>query len=174
MKNVHRLFLSLSCVFVLGVGSSQAQAPTEGDWFGLASGYPLLPTLYYGLDDALGSGVDLRLNAGIRRFSYSVGSGVSGTVLVVGLDALAQIPTTADQIKVYAGGGVALVGGLGMEGDAGGPAFGISAKGLAGVEYRLDNWGLFAELNAGLDSYFTPEGFTRFAPAVRLGANYHF
>ena len=172
MTDIRKLLLCIGCVFVLGAGSSHAQS--EGDWIGLASGYPLLPTVYYGLDDALGSRVDLRLNAGIRRFNYSVGSGVAGTVLSVGADALLQLPVTPEQLKVYAGGGVALAGGSGRQGDAYGFSVNVSARGLAGLEYRLDAWGLVAELNAGLDSYFSPDSFTRFAPALRLGVNYHF
>jgi hypothetical protein len=162
---MRKLLVSIFAVSVLGLGGAFAQVvtvDTEADtpyWAGISSGFPFGANLHFGLSDALGEDMDVRVNT-------SLGVGFFG----VGADLLFGLPieTGTTPVDVYLGGGPNVAVGFG-----GGAAVGVNLFG--GAEYRLTDagfaaGGIFAEVGPSL--VFVPV----FVPIanVKLGFNYHF
>jgi hypothetical protein len=161
---MRKFFVSLFAVSVLGLGGALAQViTTEADvdtpfWAGFSTGYPFGGNLHFGLSDAMGEGMDVRVNT-------SLGLGFFG----LGADLLFDLPveTGTTPVDVYLGGGPS-VGFV-----AGAVGFGVNLFG--GAEYRLteagfSEGGVFAEVGPSLA--FVP-AFAAGA-SVKLGFNYHF
>jgi hypothetical protein len=161
---MRKLFVSILAVSALGLGGALAQVvtvDTEADtpyWAGISSGFPFGANLHFGLSDALGDDMDLRVNT-------SLGFGYFGA----GADLLFGLPvdTGTTPIDIYVGGGPTAAF-----------AFGIAVIGVnvfGGAEYRLSEagfsaGGVFAEVGPSIA--FVPV-FAAGA-SVKLGFNYHF
>jgi hypothetical protein len=161
---MRKFFVSLVAVSVLGLGGAFAQVvTTQADvdspyWAGFSTGFPFGANLHFGLSDALGEGMDVRVNS-------SLGLGFFG----IGADLLFDLPvdTGTTPVDVYFGGGpnVGFVAGIAI----------VGLDLFGGAEYRLTEagfaaGGVFAEVGPSLT--FVP-AFTAGAN-VKLGFNYHF
>lgn len=165
---MRKLFILLLGVLALSAGTAFAQtddastsvnlninnAVTENYWAGLSFGYPGIYG-HFGLKDVLGAGGDVRANLG---YAY-VGGQFS-----LGANALFDINLNVDApLGLYLGGGPYINVGN---------RFIVGVEGLAGLEYRLSDFG------------FNPGGvFFELGPAVgtggfefrsRVGFNYYF
>lgn len=176
---MRKFMITLLAIATLGAGSAFAQS---GMWAGVSTGYPFGVAVHFGMEDLLSPGLDLRVSAsgqfsggGIGAFSYSTfGVMLEGDVLY-GLD-LGADPS----LNAYVGGGL----GLGLL-NVSGPSFSDSSllwnvHGLFGAEYLFTpQWGLFGEVHLGFGGGSfnyngTPVNVGGFAPALRIGGNYHF
>lgn len=161
---MRKFIVTLVAVSVLGLGGAFAQVvAVDADvdtpyWAGISSGFPFGANLHFGVADAFGEGMDVRVNT-------SLGMGFFG----VGGDLLFDLPvdTGTTPIDVYLGGGptVAIA--------AGAAGFGVNLFG--GAEYRLHEagfpaGGVFAEVGPSIA--FVPAFIA--GANVKLGFNYHF
>ena len=138
-----RRIVLVTLVLAALVGS--AVHAQSGTYTGVSIGFPLLVNAHYGLEDLLAPGVDLRLNLGGAALGVG-GYWVYGGVL--GADALYRFghEDEARTVVPYAGGGLGVVF-LGAGGGGGGAdvGFALNGAGALGVEYLLEDVGLFAE-----------------------------
>lgn len=162
---MRKMLIALFAVAVLGAGSALAQDMSvqydTTQWAGVGLGYPF--QVYYGIDNAVGQDLDLRVRVSSYFWNVSLGA-----------DILTPITTIENMpITVYAGGGpnVDYLFSAGL---------GIGVSGLVGAEYRFNqDYGAFLELGAGYTYYFGDlTGLNYFGlgfqPRGALGFNYHF
>ena len=151
---MRKLFILLLGVLALSAGTTFAQtddastsvnlninnAVTENYWAGISFGYPGIYG-HFGLKDVLGAGGDVRANLG---YAYAGGG------FVLSADALFDIALNVDApLGLYLGGGPYINVGDG---------FSVGIEGLAGLEYRLIDFG------------FTPGAvFFELGPAIGTG-----
>jgi len=159
---MRKFLLIILATLTLGASSAFAQDDmmmSSHQWAGVGLGYPV--SFYYGLENGLSEGIDLRFNATSYFFNLSVGA-----------DALVDI-TTLDNLPVtiYGGGGpnVAFL----FSGN-----LGIGAGGVIGGEYMIDEQiSAFLELGAGYTFYFGTINnlfLGGLAPSGTLGINFRF
>ena len=152
--------LAGGAAFAQGMGASF----NSNQYVGVGLGYPF--QAYYGMDNALGNNLGLRVRLSSYFWNISLGADV--------LTDVAQFDSAP--ISIYAGGGpnvdYLFLGGTNT--------LGIGVSGVVGGEYKVtDNVGAFLELGAGYTYYFGDlAGLNAFglgfAPRGAIGVNYHF
>lgn len=131
-----------------------------GQYAGVSVGYPQYLTGYYGLEDMVAPGADLRFRVGTTFFSFGAGA-----------DVLFDVVQVEDQpITLYAGGGLGadliFVGG-----------FDINVTGVFGGKYAINpDMSVFTEAGLGIGYYSFGGIVSGIGPAFRgaLGVNFAF
>jgi len=143
---------------------SISQRPLETQWFGVSTGFPLGLTMHYGLDSIITKDLDLRFNGTLIAGSLDP----IQMILGIGADALYNFDNPSDPLlNIYIGGGLGAVVYIGAQS---GVPFNIDIHGVGGAEYRINEYGIFGEVNIG-NAFATNFGL---GAALRIGLNYHF
>ncbi len=161
---MRKLVIILIAALTLAGSSAFAQDDmmASQQWFGASfSAFPTGIVLYYGLNDLIAPGLDLRANLSGATF-FNDAFAVTG-----GADVLYDLNLETDNdlpLAVYVGGGLGV--GLSVGSEIGAS---FSARALAGAEFMLtDAFGVFGEVQVGLGLPVV------FQPGVVIGLNYHF
>lgn len=148
---MRKVLITMLAAAALSGGMAFAQS-----WAGVSLGFPTVQG-YFGMEDTLGEGIDVRGRLGL--FPY-FGGGFS-----LGADALFELTTFGDleEFSVYAGGGPALHYWF--------YGVGVDVSGIIGIDYDIDDsTSLFAETGVGVGYY----GGFGVQPRGALGINFSF